>query len=104
VILGHDQWVNSVSVSSDGKKVASASGDSTARVWDLESGKAPQIFNGHNASEVNSVTFPPDTSRIASGSDDCTFVFGLWSRGKRYTFPPVFNKPRRIDGDGNTSP
>ena len=49
----------------------SSSGDSTVRVWDLETGTCIKTFTGHN-SWVRSVAISPDGQIIASSSDDPT--------------------------------
>jgi hypothetical protein len=36
-LRGHEAWVNSVSFNSDGTQLASASGDTTIRLWDTRS-------------------------------------------------------------------
>ncbi|MDH7502294.1 MAG: hypothetical protein QHJ82_06210 [Verrucomicrobiota bacterium] len=39
LLKGHSNWVVSLAFSADSKRLISGAGDSTARVWDLESGK-----------------------------------------------------------------
>jgi hypothetical protein len=39
LLKGHSNWVVSLAFSSDGKRLISGAGDSTARVWDVDSGK-----------------------------------------------------------------
>jgi WD40 repeat protein len=57
----------SVSFSPDGKYIATASGDKTARLWDL-TGKLIQEFKGHQ-DWVSSVSFSPDGKYIATASE-----------------------------------
>ncbi|MEB3830402.1 AAA-like domain-containing protein, partial [Phormidium sp. CCY1219] len=67
---GHSDWVTSVSFSPDGKTLATASDDCTARVWDL-SGNELARLEGHSRS-VLSVSFSPDGKTLATASGDRT--------------------------------
>jgi WD40 repeat protein len=66
---GHEDWVNSVAFSPDGKQIVSGSDDKTIRLWDLQGNQIGQPFQGHE-DWVNSVAFSPDGKQIVSGSDD----------------------------------
>src|SRR5208282_5306230 len=57
--LGHSGTVRSVAFSPDGKTALSGSGDHTARLWDLATGREIRKFEGHSG-EVSSVAFSPD--------------------------------------------
>ncbi|MFM6155031.1 MAG: WD40 repeat domain-containing protein, partial [Sphaerospermopsis kisseleviana] len=63
---GHQGYVNSVSFSPDGKTIATASSDNTARLWNLQ-GQMLQEFKGHQ-NLVWSVSFSPDGKTIATAS------------------------------------
>ena len=53
--------------SPDGKRLASASGDQTVKVWDATSGQEMLTLKGHTDA-VMSVAFSPDGKRLASAS------------------------------------
>ncbi len=68
---GHSDWVWSVAWSPDGRRIASASGDETAQVWDATNGDHLIRYTGHAAS-VYAVSWSPGGGRIASASYDKT--------------------------------
>jgi WD40 repeat protein len=70
-LMGHANGVTSATFSPDGKRIASASYDKTAKVWDAGTGKDILTLKGH-AAEVSCVAFSPDGKRIASASEDKT--------------------------------
>ncbi len=52
--------------SPDGSRIATASDDATARIWDVATGKQIAVLQ-HKAS-VLTVAFSPDGSRVVTGS------------------------------------
>jgi serine/threonine protein kinase len=68
---GHTREVYGVAWSPDGKRIASASVDSTIQVWDATTGGHVLTYRGH-ATALLTVAWSPDGKRIASGSLDWT--------------------------------
>ncbi|KAL5526780.1 hypothetical protein ACEPAF_8505 [Sanghuangporus sanghuang] len=62
VLKGHTSSVDSVSISPDGRFIASGSYDQTIRVWDTDSGKPMWCFRA--GSGVASVAFLPDSKQV----------------------------------------
>jgi WD40 repeat protein len=107
----HSGWISSVAFSPDGTKIVSGSGDKKIKVWDsgaLEPSKSPLLgqhwrllaclagklellsekTNAHS-SEIESVAFSPDGTKIVSGSGDKTIkVWDIvnWSRKDHLLF------------------
>ncbi|MBA3549911.1 MAG: protein kinase [Nannocystis sp.] len=67
-----------VSLSPDGRWVASAGPDTAARVWDAETGALRAVLTGHDA-RVSSVDFSADSRTLATGSWDG--AARLWDLG-----------------------
>ena len=72
VFRGHSNWVRGVAFSPDGKFLATASQDNTARVWEVASGACVATLEGHSH-RVTGVAFSPvDGKFLATASDDKT--------------------------------
>ena len=75
VLSGHEAEIDVVSVSLDGRHVASASRDSTVRLWRVADGYV-RTLHGHK-DRVSTLAFSGDGEWLASGSYDGTIR--LWS-------------------------
>ena len=65
-LSGHTYWINSVTFSSDGARIASTSDDGTVRVWDAMSGRLVLgPLTGHRDLK-DFVAFSSDSKRIIS--------------------------------------
>ncbi|KAK3339692.1 Pfs, NACHT and WD domain protein [Lasiosphaeria hispida] len=71
---GHSSFVNAVAVSLDGKTLASASDDTTIRLWDAATGAYRQALKVHS-DHVLAVAFSSDGKILASASADKTILF-----------------------------
>ena len=77
---GHDEWINSVRFSSDGKHIITSCRDKIVRVFAF-SGALEKELKGHN-SNVWSASYKPDNQTIVTVGDDHTIR--TWSIGKRF--------------------
>jgi WD40 repeat protein/serine/threonine protein kinase len=78
VLDGHLHNVVDVAWSPDGRRLASASWDQTAKVWNASTGRELFTLRGHDAS-LTGVAFSPDGQFIASSSWDETVR--VWDAG-----------------------
>jgi WD40 repeat protein len=75
---GHSSLVQWVTVSPDGKTLATASSDRTIKLWDMASRRELATLCGHE-SGFRSIAFSPDGSLLASGGDEIR----LWDLASR---------------------
>jgi eukaryotic-like serine/threonine-protein kinase len=80
-LKGHSDEIESLAVSGDGKKLASAGDDHTALLWDLAAGKVLHTLKGHTDA-ILSVTFSKNGTRVATASKDKTVKIWDVTSGK----------------------
>ena len=80
VLAGHTRDVTDVSFSPDGRSALSASGDGTAKLWDVESGEAMASFKPEPGRwiEVGRARFSPDGKHVATASFPGDSKVQLW--------------------------
>jgi ribosome assembly protein 4 len=83
---GHSEAVLHVSFSPDGKILASGSGDTTVRLWDVNTETPTFTLQGHS-NWVLSLAWSPDGKYVASGSMDKTIRVWNPKTGKRVCKP-----------------
>ena len=71
-LRGHTGRIYGVAWSPDGKTLATASTDGTAKLWDAATGRELATLKGHARGDVNVVAFSPDGQTLATGGDDHT--------------------------------
>lgn len=71
VLKGHENTVSALAFSADGRKLASASYDGSARIYDVASGQAELTLRGHKGA-VKALAFSPDSQHLATVSEDRT--------------------------------
>jgi WD40 repeat protein len=76
----HADLINDLSVSADGKLLASAGADHLAKIWDVATGKELHHFEGHSQA-VYGVAFNSDgTQLLTVGADKTLFVWDVKTR------------------------
>ena len=74
-LTGHRATVTSVAFSPDGKRVATASRDHDARIWDARTGALLEVLRGHFAI-VSDARFSPNGRWVVTAGP---MTAGLWS-------------------------
>jgi serine/threonine protein kinase/uncharacterized protein YjiK len=72
-LIGHSEFVRSVTISPDGKMVASASGE-IIKLWELSTGEEIRTLSGH-AELIQRIAFSPDGKMLLSGGNDKAIKF-----------------------------
>jgi dipeptidyl aminopeptidase/acylaminoacyl peptidase len=81
-LSGHTQLVLSAIFSADGRRVITASDDSTARIWDSNTRRELMTLSGHTQA-VEGAAFTPDGKLIVTASSDKTVRLWDASTGKQ---------------------
>ena len=76
LLIGHENVVQDLAFSADGRFLVSGSNDDSARVWNVETGESVQVLTGHQ-SDIYGVAFSPNADRVTTASYDHTA--GVWS-------------------------
>ncbi|MFH1998275.1 MAG: hypothetical protein ABIK28_01280, partial [Planctomycetota bacterium] len=87
VLSGHSWALNTATFDPDGKKIVTASEDTTARIWDVETGVVIAKLSGHQ-DVVRSATFDATGSKVLTASDDGTAL--VWSINPQGSFEACY--------------
>ena len=75
--MGHTYKVYDIAFSPDGKLLASASADTTTRLWDVETRESIHRLRERNSNDLFSVAFSPDGKMLASGTYNMTYLWDV---------------------------
>ncbi len=93
-LTGHNKRISALAFSPDGRWLATASDDHTARLWDAGNPQAaPVLLPGHTA-RVMAVAFSPNSQWLATGSEDTTVQ--LWNVDDPDAGSTVLSQPEDI--------
>ncbi|MFX1507393.1 MAG: hypothetical protein ACFFDC_15025, partial [Promethearchaeota archaeon] len=79
--MQHDDQVNSVKFSPDGKILASAGSDAAIKLWNLSFGQEIEVSPFRHSNKITSLVFSPDGQSIIATDQDGSIVF--WNSSSR---------------------
>ncbi|BAZ46552.1 WD-40 repeat protein [Chondrocystis sp. NIES-4102] len=68
-IAGHNDSINQIKYSPDGKLIASVSWERNIKIWNAETGQLINTLRGNNEG-INTIAFTPDGQTLVSGGED----------------------------------
>ena len=71
MLTGHTGPITDVSFNAEGNRALTASGDTTAKLWDLDANRLAEDFLGHR-DWVSTAAFAPDERTVLTASQDGT--------------------------------
>jgi WD40 repeat protein len=74
--LSHEGAIQRVSFSKDGRYIATASADNTARIWEIGTGEI--ILGIAHRGNINDIAFDPDNKFIATADENGLVRLSLW--------------------------
>ena len=99
-LSGNEDTINAIEFSGDGRQVATAGQDGTARVWDASTGDLVASLAGH-ADGVTQVAFRADRGAIATGDGQGTVR--IWSLQGNNLAPPLVIPKAQQDGSARVA-
>jgi WD40 repeat protein len=93
VLRGHSKDLTEARYSPDGRQIVTASDDTTARLWDAETGRQRAVLRGHRLA-LGGAEFSPDGSRVLTHAVDYTTRVYETESGRRVAVLRDPNDPR----------
>ncbi|MCK4976844.1 MAG: WD40 repeat domain-containing protein, partial [Anaerolineales bacterium] len=95
---GSPEWITDLDISSDGRRIATSSGDGTIKVWSAETGEELWTLSGDPPKHFWSVAFSPDGRRLAAGDWGGRII--VWDLPADPTGTPEELYTNQISSDG----
>jgi WD40 repeat protein/serine/threonine protein kinase len=93
---GHTNGVQGLALSADGRRAASAGGDRSVHVWDVDTGDLLWRIDGNRKTSrafggmIWSVALSPDGSQLACAGEESFQVLRVWDIARREEKCPIF--------------